>query len=85
MHSKSTLISGYKINKISEVPQDQLSDFYKKIYKERYKSLTNNWRWWYRVGHNEFEPLIISLNNKKVIGQAAYLPTDLNILGKKKE
>ena len=83
MHSKNSLQTGYKINKISQVANDQLSDFYKKIYKQRYKSLTNNWRWWYRVGHNEFEPLIISLNNKKVIGQAAYLPTDVNILGKK--
>ena len=82
MHSKSSLIAGYKIEKISEVPKDQLSDFYKKIYNQRYKSLTNNWRWWYRVGYSEFEPLIISLDNK-VIGQAAYLPENLNILGNK--
>ena len=82
MHSKSTLITRYKINKISEVPQDQLSEFYKKIYNERHKSLTNNWKWWYRVGYNDSEPIIITLDNK-VIGQAAYLPEDLNILGNK--
>ena len=82
MHSKSDLLARYKINKISEVTKDQLSDFYKKTYYPRYKSLTNNWHWWYRVGYNEFEPLIISIDNK-VIGQAAYLPTELNVLGNK--
>ena len=82
MHSKNDLLARYKIKKISEVTKDQLSDFYKKTYYPRYKSLTNNWHWWYRVGYNEFEPLIISIDNK-VIGQAAYLPTELNVLGNK--
>ena len=49
----------YKINKISEVQTDQLLDFYKKVYHKRYKSLAYNWRWWYRVGYNKFEPLIL--------------------------
>ena len=82
MHSKISLSARYKINKISEVAKDQLSDFYKKTYYSRYKSLTSNWHWWYRVGYNEFEPLIVSIDNK-IIGQAAYLPTDLNISGNK--
>ena len=82
MHSKNYILSNYKIKKISEVDKDLLSSFYKKTYKQRYKSLTNNWRWWYRVGYNNFEPLIVLLDDK-VIGQAAYLPTDLNILEKK--
>jgi len=82
MHSKNSLPSKYRINKISEVANDQLSDFYKKTFFHRYKSLTSNWRWWYRVGYTEFEPLILSID-KKVIGQAAYLPTDINILGTK--
>jgi len=72
----------YKINKISEIDTDQLSDFYKKTYHKRYKSLTSSWRWWYRIGHSEHEPIILSVDNK-VIGQAAYLPTDLNVLGNK--
>ena len=72
----------YKINKISEVDNDLLSEFYKKTYQKRHNSLTNNWRWWYRVGYNEFEPLILSIDNK-VIGQAGLLPIDLNILEKK--
>ena len=82
MHFKNDLKTKYKINKISEIPTDQLSEFYKKTYYQRYKSLSNNWRWWYRVGYNESEPLILSLDNR-VIGQAAYLPTNLNILGNK--
>ncbi len=80
MHFKSSVEIKYKINKISEIPTAQLSEFYKKTYYQRYKSLTSNWRWWYRVGYSELEPLILSLDNK-VIGQAAYLPTNLNILG----
>ena len=72
----------YRINKISEISTVQLSDFYKKIYHKRYKSLTNNWRWWYRVGYNEFEPLILSIDDK-VVGQAGLLPIDLNILENK--
>ena len=80
MHFKSSLQVKYKINKISEIATDQLSEFYKKTYYKRYKSLTSNWRWWYRVGYTELEPLILSVDNK-VIGQAAYLPINLNILG----
>ena len=72
----------YKINKISEIDIAKLSDFYKKIYYKRYKSLTSNWRWWYRVGYNEFEPLVLSVDNK-VIGQAGLLPIDLRIKEKK--
>ena len=82
MHSKDNILSKYKINKISEVDINKLSYFYKKIYFERHKSLTNNWRWWYRVGLTEGEPIILSLDDK-IIGQAAYLPTELNVLGKK--
>ena len=66
----------YKIKKISQIDKSQLSDFYKKTYPQRHKSLTNNWHWWYRVGYSEFEPLILSVNDK-VIGQAGLLPIDL--------
>ena len=69
----------YKINKISEIDKIQLSNFYKKIYQQRCKSLTSNWKWWYRVGYGEFEPLILSTDGK-IIGQAGLLPIDLKIL-----
>ena len=32
----------YKIGKISEIGTEQLSDFYKKTYYQRHKSLPNN-------------------------------------------
>ena len=72
----------YKINKISEIKEEQLLDFYKKVYKNRYKNLANNWRWWYRAGSSGYESLILSIDNK-IIGQAGLLPIELNILGKK--
>ena len=59
-------MSEYKITKISEVDQSQLSDFYKKNYFDRHKSLINNWKWWYRIGYSNFEPLIISSGEKGV-------------------
>ena len=77
MHSKEELLEKCKVQKISEINKEQLSIFYKKKFPERYKSLTENWRWWYRS-----EPLMLTLNNV-VIGQAAYLPTELLISGKK--
>ena len=75
-------MSTYKITKISDVEQSQLSEFYKKNYLDRHKSLINNWKWWYRIGYSKFEPLILS-SNGKVLGQAGTQPVDLNVNGKK--
>ena len=75
-------MSTYKITKISDVEQSQLSEFYKKNYLDRHKSLINNWKWWYRIGYSKFEPLILS-SNGKILGQAGTQPVDLSINGKK--
>ena len=40
--------------------------------------MVNNWRWWYRVGYSESEPLILSVDNK-IIGQAGVLTVNLKI------
>ena len=72
----------YNINKISEVNLELLSNFYKDIFFQRHRSLIKNLKWWYRLGYNEFEPLVLSVDGK-VIGQAGLLPVDLII--KKKE
>jgi len=72
----------YKINKISEIEKDKLPDFYKKAYPHRYKSLSNNWKWWYRTEKGGFEPLIISTKDK-IIGQAGLIPVDLKIKERK--
>ena len=53
MRSESNLQTNYKIKKISEIDTNQLSEFYKKTYYQRHKSLTSNWRWWYRVGYSD--------------------------------
>ena len=72
----------YKIQKISKVDINLLTNFYKKVFYDRYKSLSNNWRWWYRTSYNNCEPILIVSDNK-VIGQAGALPTDLIVNGKK--
>ena len=64
MHFKKIFNKKYKINKISEVDKVELSEYYKKTFYQRYKSLTNNWRWWYRVGYDKQEPIILSIDNK---------------------
>ena len=81
MHSKENIVSKCKINKISEISKEKLLPFYKKLYPERYKNLTENWKWWYRVDKNFAEPIILSLDDK-VIGQAAFLVNNL-IVSKK--
>jgi len=68
----------HKINRISEIKKEKLSDFYKKVYPDRYKSLTHNWKWWYKVEQKEFEPLILT-TEEKIVGQAGLIPLDLKI------
>ena len=82
MHSKDAFLEKCKVQKISEVNKEQLSTFYKKIYPERYKSLTENWQWWYRFDLNNSQPIILTLNSE-IIGQAAYLPNEILLSGKK--
>ena len=82
MHSKDAFLEKCKVQKISEVNKEQLSTFYKKIYPERYKSLTENWQWWYRFDLNNSQPIVLTLNNE-IIGQAAYLPNEILLSGKK--
>ena len=33
------------VEKISKIKVDQLSQFYQKVFKSRYKLFTNNWKW----------------------------------------
>tara|TARA_B100001123_G_C15240529_1_gene998909 strand:+ start:601 stop:1632 length:1032 start_codon:yes stop_codon:yes gene_type:complete len=71
-------MNNYKILKISEVSIDQLSEFYKKVFPSRYRILSKNWRWWYRVDCFDYEPLVIIFENK-VIGQAGLISVKLRI------
>ena len=82
MHSKDNILSKCKIKKISEISKDKLLNFYKKIYPTRFKNLTDNWKWWYRVDEKFAEPIILLLD-EKVIGQAAFLKNDIIVNEKK--
>ena len=82
MHSKDNILSKCKIKKISEISKDKLFSFYKKIYPDRFNSLTNNWKWWYRYDKDFAEPIILELD-EKVIGQAAFLKNNIIIDGEK--
>ena len=68
----------YNIISISKVKIDQLSEFYKKVFKGRYKTLTNHWKWWYRSNYLGYEPIIL-ISNNKVVGQAGLIPTKIQI------
>ena len=68
----------YNIISISKVKIDQLSEFYKKVFKNRYKTLTNHWKWWYRSNYLGYEPIILITDNK-VVGQAGLIPIKIQI------
>ena len=68
----------YNIISISKVKIDQLSEFYKKVFKNRYKALTNHWKWWYRSNYLGYEPIIL-ISKNKVVGQAGLIPTKIQI------
>ena len=66
----------YKIRKISDTSEVVLNDFFKSAYPDRYNNLINHWRWYYRLGYNNFEPIIIEVNSK-IIGMAGLIPSKL--------
>ena len=68
----------YSIISISKVKIDQLSEFYKKVFKNRHKILTNHWKWWYRSNYLGYEPIALIADNK-VVGQAGLIPVKIQI------
>ena len=68
----------YNIISISKVKIDQLSEFYKKVFKDRYKTLTSHWKWWYRSNYLGYEPIIL-IKDTKVVGQAGLIPAKIKI------
>ena len=71
-------MQNYNIVKISEVKSNELSEFYKKVFLNRHKTLSSHWKWWYRLKYLDFEPLIL-LSDNKIIGQAGLIPLKLII------
>ena len=71
----------YKIKKISEVNTELLKQFYKTAFSSRYRSLTRHWKWYYKIGASNFEPLILEYDSK-IVGMAGLIPENLSFQGK---
>ena len=71
----------YNIKKISQIDKNELQEFYKNTFNNRNASLIQNYNWCYRLGYNNFEPLVLLIDNK-IIGHAGLIPADINIKGK---
>ena len=67
----------YHIDLISNVKKEDLHEFYNIAFQDRNKILINNWKWIYRSGYLNYEPILL-LNNKKIIGQAALIPAKIS-------
>lgn len=71
----------YKIKKISETNIDLLNQFYKLAFPSRYKSLIKHWKWYYKIGDSNFEPLVLECKGK-IVGMAGLIPENLSFEGK---
>ncbi|MFL2889898.1 MAG: hypothetical protein ACJZ4O_03505 [Pelagibacteraceae bacterium] len=70
-------MQGHIIKKISEVDKNELLAFYKLVFKDRYKILSENLEWWYRLKQTKSEPIILTLD-QKIIGQLGTIPTKIS-------
>ena len=68
------------IKKISEINREKLIKFYQKSFKYE-KSVINNYQWRYRTNFNEFEPLVLMINNE-ICGHAGLIPFKIRIHNK---
>ena len=69
-------MKNYIIKKISTISNDQLFEFYNKFNKNIGKSFITNLRWYYRIGYNAFEPIVIIVEDK-IIGHAGLIPGEI--------
>ena len=72
----------YNIKKISKVDESQLFDFYTKVYSNVKKSFKINMKWHYRIGYNDFEPIVIIVGDK-IIGHAGLIPGEVEAQNQK--
>ena len=68
----------YHIDLISNVKKEDLDEFYNIAFQDRNKILINNWKWIYRSGYLNYEPILLLNNKKKIIGQAALIPAKIS-------
>jgi hypothetical protein len=75
-------VKNYIIKKFSSINEVQLYQFYKKVYRNIDKTFIKNIRWQYRIGYNQFEPIVIIVENK-IIGHAGLIPGEIENQGQK--
>ena len=73
----------FHIKKISEIDTKKLLQFYQVSFQYE-KSILDNYQWRYRSEFNEFEPLILIIDNQ-ICGHAGLIPIDLKINDKKQK
>ncbi|MBD1172040.1 GNAT family N-acetyltransferase [Pelagibacterales bacterium SAG-MED05] len=67
----------FHIKKISEIDKNKLLKFYQASFKYE-KSILDDFAWRYRSGFNNFEPLVLIINNK-ICGHAGLISVDLKV------
>ena len=73
----------FHIKKISEIDTKKLLQFYQVSFQYE-KSILDNYQWRYRSEFNEFEPLILIIDNQ-ICGHAGLIPIDLKINDKRQK
>jgi len=76
-------VDKFHIKKISEIDTKKLLQFYQVSFQYE-KSILDNYQWRYRSEFNEFEPLILIIDNQ-ICGHAGLIPIDLKINDKKQK
>ena len=75
-------MKNYIIKKISAISANQLLEFYCKVYSNLRNINGKNLKWYYRVGYNAFEPIVIIVEDK-IIGHAGLIPGEIENQGQK--
>ena len=73
----------FHIKKISEVNKEKLHQFYQNSFDYE-KPVLEDYKWRYRSDLNEFEPLVLTINNE-ICGHAGLIPIKLKIDNKIKK
>ena len=73
----------FHIKKISEIDTKKLLQFYQVSFQYE-KSILDNYQWRCRSGFNEFEPIILIIDNQ-ICGHAGLIPIDLKINDKRQK
>jgi hypothetical protein len=76
-------VNKFHIKKISEIDIKKLIQFYQVSFQYE-KSILDNYQWRYRSKFNEFEPLILIIDNQ-ICGHAGLIPIDLKINDKRQK